>query len=706
MLQVSLAFILLLVVAGLLRQRARGGHAVERDPGLSVLLISVDTLRADALGAYGRAGAATPWADRLAREGVRFAAARAHNVMTLPSHANMLSGRLPLRHGIRDNTGFRFPADAPTLATILKQRGFATGAFVSAFPLDSRFGLGAGFDVYDDRLGGAETHSMITIAERGGPETVAAAADWLARHSGQRTFAFVHLYEPHFPYAPPEPFASRFAADPYHGEVAAADAALEPLLRPLLERGREARTLVVFTSDHGEALGDHGERTHGVFAYEATLRVPLVLHAPGVLPAGVVRGAVRHVDLLPTVLDLLGLEAPPAIDGRSLLPLVAAREEDAGPTYFEALSPSLNQGWAPLYGIADGRLKYIDLPIPELYDLGADPAETHNLAARRTLDLDRLRARLQALRKEERSLARQEEDAAAVERLRALGYVSGTPARRDAYTEADDPKRLIGLEARASDVMGRYRGGDIDGAVRLAREILSERPDMPLALLDLAYLERARGRMDAAVEAAGRALALRPASAETAALLATYLTESGRPKEALEVLEPFAADTPPDLDALTARGMALAATGRAAEALEAFGRVRAADPSNALALVNAGTVHLQAGDVAQARPLFEQALAMDPGIARAYNSLGVIAAREGRTEDAIAHWGRAVQLNPRDYQTLYNLGTTLARAGRDPEARPVLEAYLRAAPPGREAADVTRVRAWLARAPADRGRGR
>ena len=358
-----------------------------------MLLISIDTLRADAVGAYGRAGADTPWIDRLAAGGVRFEEARAHNVVTLPSHANLLSGQHPFVHGVRDNSGFRLPETTPTLATLLRDRGWRTGAFVSAFPLDSRFGLTRGFEVYDDRLGDAETHSSFLMPERRGHATVAAAAEWLAKHRGERTFCFVHLFEPHFPYEPPEPFASRFAPDRYQGEVATADAALEPLLRPLLE-AQDGRTIVLFTSDHGEALGEHGEASHGVFAYESTLRVPLVIFAPRILAPRVVKGPVRHIDVLPTVLDALGIFDGPALPGRSLLATVrVARSHESG-TYFESLSTSLNQGWAPLSGIVDGGLKYIDLPIPELYDLRSDPKESRNLAAARIADLERLRALL------------------------------------------------------------------------------------------------------------------------------------------------------------------------------------------------------------------------------------------------------------------------------------------------------------------------
>lgn len=328
---------------------------VRQDPGLSVLLITIDTLRADALGAYGNPRAQTPWIDRLAAEGVRFDRAHAHNVVTLPSHSNLLSGQYPLAHGVRDNTGFRFPSDRPTLATLLKGRGYRTAAFVSAFPLDSRFGLDAGFEVYDDRIGATgEMRSAFTVAERKGPATVQAALAWMAQHAQERTFCFVHLYEPHFAYEPPEPFAARFRDDPYLGEVAAADAALEPLLKPILEAGGGGRTLVVLTGDHGESLGEHGEMTHGTFAYESTLRVPLVVYGPRILKPAVVREAVRHVDVLPTVLEALAMDLPEGLPGRSLLSVAAGGTAPPAPAYFEALSSSLNQGWAPLRGVSSG----------------------------------------------------------------------------------------------------------------------------------------------------------------------------------------------------------------------------------------------------------------------------------------------------------------------------------------------------------------
>jgi len=689
-----------LIGAAVVRLRRHGKHAVtvHRDPGLSVLLVTVDTLRADALGSYGKADAGTPTLDRLAAEGVRFERCHAQNVVTLPSHANILSGRYPFDHGVRDNAGFRFPAGADTLATLLKARGFHTGAFVSAFPLDSRFGLDRGFDVYDDRFGDRGSHTAFRMEERPGGETVAAALRWRSAQGSSPTFQWVHVYEPHFPYTPPEPFASQHRDDPYQGEVATADSILKPLLDPILEAGPAGRTLVVMTGDHGEARGEHGEQTHGIFAYEGTLRVPLVLYQPSLLSPRTVTAPVRHVDLLPTILDALGLTPPPGLPGRSLLALAEGGEVDAAESYFESLSASVNRGWAPLQGVVRDGFKFIDLPLPELYDLGHDPKEEVNLAASRPDLMQAMRQELSRFRAVDRGLQRSEENAETLARLRSLGYLSGAaPTARKHYTADDDPKRLISLDAQVQEVIGLYTKGDLYGALALCREVVRRRPDMSLSLVHLAFLERETGNLGEAVSAARRALALNPDDTDVVGLLAAYLNESGRPRETLRLVEPYAKKKDPDLDVLVAQGVALASIGRPQEALATFERVRQIDPSSVMALVNIGTVHLMTGDLDRAQQAFEAALDLDPGTARAHNSLGVVAARRGRMEEAAAHWRKAVELDPRDYQTLFNLGTLLLRQGHVEEARSCLERYVKEAPVALEGRDIARVKAWLAR---------
>jgi arylsulfatase A-like enzyme/Tfp pilus assembly protein PilF len=687
------------LVAGVLAAGAialRRAPAIRREAGLNVLLVTIDTLRADALGAYGNAKASTPHIDRLAAEGVRFDSAHAQTVLTLPSHANILSGLHPFDHGIRDNAGFRFPRERETLATILKARGYRTAAFVSAFPLDSRFGLQRDFDVYDDRFTNADTRTPFVMEERRGSDTAALAQAWIAAQGEAPFFCWVHLYDPHYPYAPAEPFASRFKEDPYLGEVAAADAALGTLLDPLIAAGAGGRTLVVFTADHGEALGDHGETTHGIFAYEATLHVPLVVFGPRLVRSGVVARSVGHADILPTVLDALALAVPENARGQSLLPVIAGAAARSEVGYFESLAPAKNLGWAPLYGLLDGTMKYIDLPIPELYDLAADPGEHDNLAARRPEILQRMSEKLRAMRTTDGGWHKAGEDPDVRERLRSLGYVTASrAAEAKAYTPDDDPKRLIALDAELQAATDRYNAGDLEGAISATAAVVSRRPGMSRALVHLGALLRAAGRLPEGIANLTKALALSPDDQETAALLAAYLNEAGRPQKARALLEPYLGRTDVGLDVLTADGIALAQMGRPDDARASFERIRQLDPGNATALVNLATVQLRTGDRDGARASLENALALNPRLASAHNTLGVIAAEGGQADVAIEHWKQALELQPREFDTVYNIGRVLWHEGRKAEARPYLERFAREAPPANYAKDIAVVRAWL-----------
>jgi len=668
------------------------------DPPINVLLITVDTLRADALGSYGNTRAATPWMDRLAAGGVRFQAAHAHAVVTLPSHASILSGVYPQDHGVRDNAGFRFPDTTPTLATALAARGYATGAFISAFPLDSRFGLARGFAVYDDRFIDASPRPPMLEQERAGAATVAAARRWLDAHAGERTFCWVHLYEPHAPYAPPEPFASRFRDDPYAGEVAAADAALEPLLRPILDAGAAGHTIVVLTADHGEALGDHGEATHGVFAYESTLRVPLIVYAPARLRPAVVAGGGRHVDVLPTVLEALDVPLPGPVRGHSLL--AAAGGGAAGPpeaSYFESLSPAFNRGWAPLRGIVRGDLKYIELPIPELYDLRADAREAHNLIDTRAADARALREALAAAGGAAAERGGVQESAEARARLESLGYAARGLPLRGRYDERDDPKRLIGLDAKLQDAVRLYSSGDRPAARAIAADLVRERPGMRVAWMTLAQIERDDGRLDAAITAMRRAHDLAPQDAQTTALLGAYLTERGAAVDAVALLAPAAANERADLQVLVALAIAQARSGRGSEAVATLQRAVAAHPGNGMLLVDLGTVELMTGKRDEARRSFQAAIAANDELPRAHSSIAAMHAEDGREAEAIAEWRQAVRLDPAEYGRIYQLGVAFAQAGRTGPARTCLRFFAEAAPAASYDKQIALARAWLQR---------
>ena len=677
--------------------RAPTAPSVVRTADQNVLLITIDTLRADAVGCYG-GQASTPALDRLAASGTRYTFAHAHAPVTLVSHASILSGLYPFQHGIRDNSGFRFPASTPTLASRLKADGFATGAFIGAFPLHSQFGLNAGFDVYDENFKETRLPTDFAMSERPATEVVASARPWIASQRG-RWFAWVHVFDPHAPYRPPEPFASRYPGNPYAGEVASTDAALAPLLDDVRAR-TERPTLVIVTGDHGEALGDHGEQTHGLFAYESTLRVPLVLAQIGGARTGhagsVSDDPVRHIDVLPTVLDALGHAPDASLPGRSLL--TPSTQPSATVTYFEALSASLNRGWAPLTGVIVGREKLVELPLPELYDLTSDPAEQHN-AIDRSGDRRRvLEARLRDFQTTGAGEPRQE-DAATLARLRALGYVSGsgTATHRGPYTENDDPKRLIDIDRKVHDAIDFFQRGDLGRAAALYREIIARRPDMSLAYEHLGFISWDAGRPDEAIATLRQAVVAGAANAMIESKLGMYLSETGRAREGLTWLERAASRPPVESDTLNALGIGYARVGASDRALETFHRVLKIDPNSAMAWQNIGSVELERGNANAARDAFRRALTTDPNWASAYTGLGVAERRLGNVDAAIASWKRAVELDPREFDALYNLATELASSGRHAEAHAYAERFVATAPPAQYADDIRKLRSYVRR---------
>ena len=515
---------------------------------------------------------------------------------------------------------------------------------------------------------------------------------------------WVHLFDPHAPYRPPAPFDAQYAGRPYYGEVAATDAALAPLLDDV--RAANRPTVVIVTGDHGEALGDHGEQSHGLFAYESTLRVPLIVaEVGGTQSAGRVRlqpdrrgevssvGA-RHVDILPTILDAIGQQPPPDLPGRTLLPAAERRDRSMSRTmYFEAMSASLNRGWAPLTGVLVDRDKYIELPLPERYDLARDPAERVNLFGR---DPERARVLTAALRSFHAAAPgqRHAEDPEAVARLRALGYLAGSaPAkRRDA--EADDPKALVGIDQAVHDAVDAFGAGRAADAVQIYQRVIASRPDMAIAYRHLAFIDWQRGDAASAIDVLQRAIRAGVTDPRAVGQLAGYLTETGRLAEGIRLLEPLVKDPNVDLDSLNALGIAYAQAGRAGDARAIFERVLTINPASSVPLENLGVLALERGDVAAARAQFALAVEADPRSSRAHAGLGNVALKKGDRKGAIDAWKRAVQLDPRNFDALYNVGTALARQGDMNTARPYLEQFLHTAPAafyGKDLREVSRL---------------
>ncbi len=656
----------------------------------NVLLVTIDTLRADALGSYG-GRAATPNLDRLAESGLRFTFAHAHAVMTLPSHSSILTGRYPFAHGVRDNAGYRLDDKAETLAELAHRGGLATGAFVGAFPLDRQFGLTQGFDVYRDVGGRMVAQGDFAFTERRAEDVVSDARAWIDTQQG-KWFAWVHVFDPHAAYAPPPPFDAEYRSDPYAGEVAYVDHALGALLDTARRSPRP--TLVIVTADHGEGLGEHGEATHGTFAYESTLRVPLIVAqiGPGAAsgPGRTVDAAVQHIDIVPTVVDALELRGADGLPGRTLL----ADDREPRLTYFEAMTPMLKRGWAPLSGVINGRNKYVDLPIRELYDLAADPREEHNLAISDA-------ARAGALIADHRSLGavlpgeQRAENAAVRAKLETLGYVSGSAARKARYTEEDDPKKLIDVDRLMMDGIDLFRQGRMAEAMDAYRAVLTRRPGMGLAYRRLAFLQWHVGSRAQAIATLKDARGKIGADIDLDVRLGTYLAEAGSPAEAIPLLERVTAADATNTEALNALGIAHGRAGDGATALAVFARVLSVDPRDAFALENMGIVHLQRNDLAAARQAFTRAIENDPQSSRAHAGLGVVARQSGQIDAAIASWRKAVEIDATNFDALHNLCIVLLAADRAGEARPYVEQFVRTAPPGVYGREIAEFRKWL-----------
>ena len=665
--------------------------------GANVLLVTIDTLRRDRVGAFGDRRGLTPTLDRLAAGGIRYTHAFSHVPMTLPAHTSILTGLTPRHHGVRNNTTFRLDERVPTLATALKGAGYRTGAFVGAFVLDGRFGLSRGFDEYNDRLG-HPARPTFHIAERRASEVVAAAGSWiLAEDADTRStsastrrpwFAWVHLFDPHAPYDAPA--GARADLAPYDAEVAYTDAMLGQFLDRLRAAGALDRTLVVVTADHGESLGEHGETTHGLFAYNATLAVPLIVNGPGLAP-GEVDEPVAHADLMPTILDLLGSPIPGSLDGRSLV-RAPARDRSI---YFEALDASLTRGWAPLVGVIQNGWKFIDLPDAELYDLTADPGELRNRASSDPR-AEALKGSLRLAAGSERSAPAAPRDSDAAARLRSLGYTAGSAAPHRATTAADDPKRLVALNERFTAALTAFDLGRSEEALSAFLSILQTRPDFISARTSAATILLTRGRGSEALRLLREAPPDQADSGELLAKLGAALRETGDLKGAAAAFERAQQADNQNPELLNDLAVTYAGLGRTVDARRLFKVLLERAPASATTWFNLGLFELQNRRQADAVVAFRRAVEIEPSYGDAWYALGSALVGTDRRLAADA-WRHAEPLLPHNYDLLFNLGMLLADGDAPADAIPYLQRFVREAPRPRYANDIVRVRSALAR---------
>jgi choline-sulfatase len=651
---------------------------------LNILLVTLDTTRADHLGAYGFARARTRHLDQLAAEGVRFDRAFSPAPITLPAHASILTGRYPFDHGVRNNGNFYLGERVDTLATRLRARGYRTAAFVSSFILDRRYGLSRGFDVYDDRMEGAQQQVVQLEAERRGDRTSIALLSWLDGHAregaGAPFFAWLHLYDPHEPYRPPPPFREAFLDSPYDGEIAFDDAIVAAVLDRLGRLGLRDRTLVAVMGDHGESLGDHGEETHSMFVYDAALRVPFILWRPGLLPSGaVVREPVRLTDVAPTLLDLAGAPPLDAKDGRSLVPVVLGRPSGPPPlVYAETLLPQFYMNWAPLRSVRDDRWKLIDAPRPELYDLAEDPAETRNRYAERPQAVQGLRRQLEALTGGgEGAMASGTMDREALEKLAALGYVGAgvQPAARAGESLAD-PKEMIGVFNRLRLANSAVRDRRFAEALPILRDVLARDPRNAFAQLVLGSAHMGMGDYRAAMSQYRRYLELVPTSAYAHHWLSICAIRLGDRATALGEADAALALDPRFSDARIMKGGILASRGDYAAALSELHAAAAADPAKPAIRLDLAKVLVEAGRAEEARAEYEAALRVQPDFAPALTGLGALLAAGGRLEQAEAALRRAIEVDPANLPARLNLASVYLRQGHGADARAEYEKVL------------------------------
>ena len=623
-------------------------------PPPDIVLVTIDTLRADHVGAYGAAFGATPGLDALARLGVVVEEAVVQVPQTRPSHASIFTGLLPFQHGLRDNGSPPLPRAVPTLASSLKKAGYVTAAFIAAYPVSRASGLDSGFDVFDDPFGGGADFlaSSGDRNERPAQEVVARAIEWMAKPSARPRFIWLHFFEPHYPYEPKPPFASRFAGSPYDGEVATADAQLKRFLDrfpPSVSR------LVVVTSDHGEGLGDHGEDEHHLFVYDSTLRVPLVLAGAGLVAGRRVKGQFRSIDLLPTLLELTGVPAPRVTGVSRAANLRTGTVIPDNQSYAESLYGALHFGYAPVRALRGEGFKYIDTPREELYRVAGDSGETTNLAESRAPLAAAMRTHLRQLHGEDATRAAivAPLDPGTIERLASLGYVGGaaapsgpTPAGR-----LPDPKDRLEPYRRYSGAVNAAiaarRRGDPAAVVQALEPVAREFSGQysVVSYLGEALLELRR--FDEALPHLARARDLSPKAGPTWARLAEALAGAGKPDEALAAADQGLAASPRYTNLIRLRAALLTRSGRSGEAAAFLETSFRENPQDGVIAAELSGVRRNAFDLRSADSLSARAIQLAPGSADVWVSRGLALGALARPVEAAAAFARSRELAPR-----------------------------------------------------------
>ena len=686
-------FILIVVTVAVVLAAAGGWRYARASAPVSgpIIVVSIDTLRADHLPAYGYKKVKTPVIDALAADGVVFERAYSHAPQTLPAHTALLSGRLPFETGVRDNVGFAVKPGERLLPQMLRDRGFATGGIVSAYVLRKETGIAQGFDFFDGDMpsGPGEMSLGIGQVQRDGAISEAIAEKWLDTVGTSRAFLFLHLYEPHKPYSPPERFA---AYAPYDGEIAYADEIVGGFIKYLKSHQLYDRSTIVLLSDHGEGLGDHGEQEHGLFVYEEAVHVPLIIKQEGNAGAGRrVAELVQHIDLVPTVLEFVRAPIPGQLRGRSLKPLLdGTGRPESVPVYSEALYARYHFGWSELTALTDDRYRYIKAPRQELYDLERDIKERTNLAEERAQATQAMRGALDRISAGAIIQMPSAVSADARERLQALGYVGGgaaTIAPSEALPDPKDKREILERYRMAVDLAGERRWGQ---AIGLAQQILREEPQMADVWAQLAAFATRIDRFDQALDAYKHYIALKPTEPQPylgAADALLRLHKYADAREHAELAVQMAGDKEPRARASARELLArVALAQRDAEAARTEAKLaEEADPSMPVAAFIEGRILYDQGRYADAIPSFEQAIAelRNPGshaVPELYYYAGDTLGRLERYHDAEAAFNEELRLFPLNTRARAGLAMLYQATDRADLAEQTVKDMLRLTP--------------------------
>ncbi len=643
---------------------------------LNLLIVTLDTTRADRIHAYGFDGIETPNLDRLAREGILFEQAVSPAPLTLPAHSSIFTGTFPPAHGVRDNGGFFLDDRQTTLAERLQAHGFVTGGFVGAYVLDHKWGIAQGFQTYFDDFDLSKYQSLsLGSVDRPGNEVADKALSWLESVGAKRFFGWVHFYDAHSPYDPPEPYKSRYAGRPYVGEIAFVDSQVGRLLGYLDAHQLTDRTVVIVMGDHGESLGEHGEGTHGFFVYQATMHVPLLIRTPYDAMSGRrVSDTVRSVDILPTALELLSVKTSETFEGTSVVPLMTGARKELGlAAYSEAIYPRFHFGWSDLRALTSGRYKYVAAPRPELYDLQQDPGETRNLYTERQALGDRMNQELVALEQHMSATAAAPKAAVEVDpdaraRLAALGYVgtfvTALAPDRAGLADPKDKIQLFNLMTQARETARHDKESD-EGLHALERVVAAD-PKVIDAWFMLGNEYYRRRQFARAIEQFKRALDLKPDYDLVVINMANAYRAMGRDQEAMVGYRRFMELDPKNAQIRYEAAQILIDSGNLDEARQQLTEALRLEPKLAAARNALGVLALRGGDLAGAEREIRAAIEEKADVRLAHFNLALLAEQRGDVPRAISEYKKEIELHPNSYKAAFNLGRLYESAGDRP----------------------------------------